>query len=401
MPRAATFVATSAVTCPVLNWSSVRLRCGCERPPCRAAARTPLASSRLAKRSAARLVSTNMITRPSRAAIFVATAFLSVSSRTWSTWCSIVVTAPADGSTECTTGSVRNIFTSRSMFLSRVAENSIRWPSGSTCLSSATTCGMKPMSAIWSASSRTVMATSSRRQSPRSMRSLSRPGVATRISAPRRRVADCLVIDMPPTTVASRRFTAVAYGVSASVTCWASSRVGTRTMASGARGSARRPAVRASMASPKARVLPEPVRPRPRMSRPASEFGRVAPWIGKGSVTPCAARVFSSAAGMSRSAKASTEGSAGVTVSGRANSPCGGVARRRPAGLEPPWPREPPCGRERGAVPRPFDGACAPWPAWPRPRPRAGRERGVRSWRSELVIRNCPPGGFLGNCRMG
>ena len=89
---------------------------------------------------------------------------------------------------------------------------------------------------------------------------------------------------MPPTTVATRRFTAVAYGVSASVTCWASSRVGTRTRASGACGSARRPAVRASSARPKARVLPEPVRPRPRTSRPASEFGRVAPWMGKGSV---------------------------------------------------------------------------------------------------------------------
>ncbi len=287
------------------------------------------------------------------------------------------------------------------MFLSRVAENSIRWPSGSTCLSSATTCGMKPMSAIWSASSRTVMATSSRRQSPRSMRSLVGRGVATRISAPRRRVADCLVIDMPPTTVASRRFTAVAYGVSASVTCWASSRVGTRTMASGARGSARRPAVRASMASPKARVLPEPVRPRPRMSRlKASEFGRVAPWIGKGSVTPCAARVFSSAAGMSRSAKASTEGSAGVTVSGRANSPCGGVARRRPAWSRPGRASRSADGsgvRRRGR----WTGPARSGKAWPRPRPRAGRERGVRSWRSELVIRNCPPGGFLGNCRMG
>ncbi|CAM5579601.1 hypothetical protein SBADM41S_10801 [Streptomyces badius] len=230
------------------------------------------------------------------------------------------------------------------------------------------------------------------------MRSLSRPGVATSTSAPRRRVADCLVIDMPPTTVASRRCTAVAYGVRASVTCWASSRVGTRTMASGARGSLRRPAVRASRARPKARVLPEPVRPRPRMSRPASEFGRVAPWIGKGSVTPCAARVFSSAAGMSRSAKASTDGSAGVTVSGRANSAGAATAGlRRAEGLEPPW------GRERGAPPRPFAGAWEPAP-WPRPRPRAGRERGVRSWRSErseLVIRNCPPGGFLGNCRMG
>ena len=45
------------------------------------------------------------------------------------------------------------------------------------------------------------------------MRSLRRPGVATTTSAPRRSAPDCRLIDMPPTTVATRRFTAVAYGV--------------------------------------------------------------------------------------------------------------------------------------------------------------------------------------------
>ncbi|CAM5736635.1 hypothetical protein SALBM311S_06775 [Streptomyces alboniger] len=115
--------------------------------------------------------------------------------------------------------------------------------------------GMKPMSAIWSASSRTVMVTSSSRQSPRSMRSFSRPGVATTTSAPPRSAPACLPIDIPPTTVAGRRPTERAYGVSASVTCWASSRVGTRTRASGCRGSARRPAVRASIARPKGEGL--------------------------------------------------------------------------------------------------------------------------------------------------
>ncbi|OAR25334.1 hypothetical protein A8W25_06790 [Streptomyces sp. ERV7] len=215
------------------------------------------------------------------------------------------------------------------MFLSRVAENSMRWPPGSTCFSSAVTCGMKPMSAIWSASSSTVVRTWPSTQSPRSMRSLRRPGVATSTSAPRRSAFACLVSESPPTTVVSRKLTAVAYGVSASVTCWASSRVGTSTMASGAFGSARRPAVRARSARPKARVLPEPVRPRPRMSRPASEFGSVAAWIGNGSVTPCAASVLRSAAGMSRSANAATAGSAGVTVSGNVNSPCGCTVRPR------------------------------------------------------------------------
>ncbi len=197
----------------------------------------------------------------------------------------------------------------------------MRWPSGRTWSSRAVTCGMKPMSAIWSASSRTVPETWSSRQSPRSMRSLRRPGVATTTSAPPRSADACLPIDIPPTTVTSRSFTERAYGASASVTCCASSRVGTRTSPRGCRGSARRPAVRASRASPKARVFPEPVRPRPRTSRPAREFGRVAAWIGNGTVTPCALSAASSSPGMSRSAKPSTAGSAGVTVLGSANSP--------------------------------------------------------------------------------
>ncbi len=306
-------------------------------------------------RSTPRLVSTNMITRPSRAAIRVATAFLSVSSMTYRTWCSMVVTAPADGSTEWPTGSVRNILTSLSMFLSSVAENSMRWPSGSTCLSSAVTCGMKPMSVIWSASSRTVIETCERSASPRSMRSLRRPGVATSTSAPRRRAPDCRLIDMPPTTVAMRRLTAVAYGARASVTCCASSRVGTRTSASGAFGCARRPVVR----------LPEPVRPRPSRSRPAREFGSVAAWIGKGSVTPWAARVFSSASGMSMSSNAGTGGRAGAIGSGMVNS----------------W------GLATGAD------FCRPAPAfgrpWAAPRPRVGRRLGRAEL--ELVMRKCPP----------
>ncbi|CAM5361299.1 hypothetical protein SNARM312S_08285 [Streptomyces narbonensis] len=188
------------------------------------------------------------------------------------------------------------------------------------------------MSAIWSASSRTVIATWSRRQSPRSMRSMRRPGVAMRTSAPRRSAEDCREIDMPPTTVVIRRRRAPAYGVRASVTCWASSRVGTRTSARGAVGSARRPAVRARSARPKARVLPEPVRPRPRTSRPAREFGRVAAWIGNGSVTPCSPRIRRRPSGMSRSEKEATAGSAGVTVSGGVNSAGGGgaVGRRPP-----------------------------------------------------------------------
>ncbi len=90
------------------------------------------------------------------------------------------------------------------MLRSRVAENSNRWPAAGVWSSSEVTCGMKPMSAIWSASSSTVTATRSSRQAPRSMRSLSRPGVATTTSAPARSALAWRSADMPPTTVASR-----------------------------------------------------------------------------------------------------------------------------------------------------------------------------------------------------
>ena len=131
------------------------------------------------------------------------------------------------------------------------------------------------------------MATWSSRQSPRSMRSLSRPGVATTTSAPRRSASACRPIDMPPTTVAIRSRTAGVRGerVGDLLGQLAGRAPGPGPAADGARPGC--PAVRASSASPKARVLPEPVRPRPRTSRPASEFGSVAAWIGNGSVTPC------------------------------------------------------------------------------------------------------------------
>ncbi len=97
----------------------------------------------------------------------------------------MVLTVAAEGSTEWVTGSLRKRRTSRSTLRSRVAEKSIVWPPVATCSSSSVTCGMKPMSAIWSASSSTVTATPSSWQSPRWIRSFSRPGVATTTSAPR------------------------------------------------------------------------------------------------------------------------------------------------------------------------------------------------------------------------
>ncbi len=117
----------------------------------------------------------------------------------------------------------------------------------------------------------------------------------------------------------NRSFTERAYGVSASVTC-----APAHASARGVPGTARprraaRPYGPAAPArrrgSCRNRYGHGPGRP-----GPLREFGRVAAWIGNGAVTPCEPSVVSGSRGLSRSAKP-TAGSAGVSVSGRANSP--------------------------------------------------------------------------------
>ena len=95
---------------------------------------------------------------------------------------------------------------------------------------------------------------------------------------------------MPPTMRRTLSWAVCASGVSVSLTCMASSRVGTRTRPSGRLTSALRPLRRVSIARPNARVLPEPVCPRPRMSRPAMASGSVATWMGKGDSMPARCR---------------------------------------------------------------------------------------------------------------
>jgi hypothetical protein len=56
-------------------------------------------------------------------------------------------------------------------------------------------------------------------------------------------------------------------------------------------------------AKEKAKVLPEPVRPRPRTSRPCKESGSVAAWIGKAVMMPSSAKRSTSASGTPKSAK--------------------------------------------------------------------------------------------------
>jgi hypothetical protein len=79
-----------------------------------------------------------------------------------------------------------------------VAENSSRWVPSAVMSSSAVTAGMKPRSAMWSASSSTVICSASSVHSRWSMRSCSRPGVATTTSTPRRSWSIWRPIEAPP-----------------------------------------------------------------------------------------------------------------------------------------------------------------------------------------------------------
>ena len=95
------------------------------------------------------------------------------------------------------------------------------------------------------------------------------------------------------------RPTAAASGWSERATWLASSRVGTTTRARGWHGRDLRPDRRDRIGSPKARVLPEPVRARPSTSQPATASGRTAACTGVGSVMPCSASADMSSAGSS------------------------------------------------------------------------------------------------------
>ena len=75
---------------------------------------------------------------------------------------------------------------------SSVAENSIVWVRPVQWRRIHSTCGVKPSSAIRSASSRTTMSTSASATSPALSRSIKRSGVATTISTPSPRAVDLL-----------------------------------------------------------------------------------------------------------------------------------------------------------------------------------------------------------------
>ena len=91
---------------------------------------------------------------------------------------------------------------------------------------------------MWSASSSTVISMAPSEQWPCWMRSSSRPGQASTMSAPLRRPATCGFWPTPPKTVIVERPAALASGLSASWIWPTSSRVGARISARGLPGMA-------------------------------------------------------------------------------------------------------------------------------------------------------------------
>ncbi len=206
MPRAATSVATSdRRRLPSRNAASARVRAPWALPPCRAPAATPSRRSCLARRSAPCLVRTNTIVRPSRAAISVTTAACRRCRRRAggapsSSTCAgrrvdrvghRVVQVAADELVDVAVergGEQQPLAVGRGQVEQR---GDLR--AGSPCRP----CG-RPRRA-------TTTSTSSRSQVRWSIRSVSRPGVATRMSTPRRSASACRSNDMPPTTEATRQ----------------------------------------------------------------------------------------------------------------------------------------------------------------------------------------------------
>ncbi len=236
---------------------------------------------------------------------------------------------------------------------------------------------------MWSASSRTVTSTSASEHERRSIRSTSRPGVATRMSTPRSRELICLLIGRPPATRRTDRLREDASGVSASVTCIASSRVGTRIRPRGRRGVLTRPSSRAISGRPKASVLPEPVAARPRTSRPATMSGMTAAWIGNGDGMPARPSAVTSEFGRPRAAKPGRF-SVGTTCTGRSSQ----MERARTAGRRTGAGRRGADGRRAELVePREAGFALVAWLARLDWRPRAGADvvERVKTFLRELV----------------
>ena len=171
----------------------------------------------------------------------------------------------------------------RAMVGEIVAEKSAVWRSLGVAARIVSRSSAKPMSSISSASSRMTTWTPSKREAA---------ALEVVDGAARRRHDDVDAAPQPAQLLADRlaavdrqdagaQLAAVAW--SASATCIASSRVGTRTSAEVLPSPAFPMGMRWSVGSANAAVLPVPVGASARRSRPASSGGIASRWIGVGS----------------------------------------------------------------------------------------------------------------------
>ena len=175
------------------------------------------------------------------------------------------------GATSTCTGSFMMPRASCSISSGMVAENSAVWRSRCVALAMRFTSWMKPMSSMRSASSSTSQRVSERLISPSRTRSVSRPGVATRMSTPGAILRTWLERDTPPSTRAVATCSPLARMRIVSSICTASSRVGARISARAVRGVRLVPSwmILVRIGRLKAAVLPEPVCATASTSRPA------------------------------------------------------------------------------------------------------------------------------------
>ena len=250
--------------------------------PWSASALTPWRASRWTSRSAPRFVRTKTSVSP------VLSPGARRASRTFVLWstetkrCSISPSARSAGSSASKRDGLEVYARASSPTSpSSVAEKNIVWRFLGTRRTILSTCGLKPMSSMRSASSRTRMRIRSSDDHP-ALREVLEPARAwRRRRAPR---APCRLAPERDAAVDGRRRggpSASRPTTSSSVTCCASSRVGTSTSALGRRRAA---STRSTIGSANASVLPEPVGDFARTSSPASASGRTSVWMRKGSV---------------------------------------------------------------------------------------------------------------------
>ena len=214
-------------------------------------------------------------------------------------------TVVACGVTSTRTGSFRKPWASEETSVGIVAEKSADCRRGCSAATIFRTGWMKPMSSMRSASSRTTKRVWSRTIERSSIRSVSRPGVATTTSTPRASARTWLLRETPPRTRSVEMRAPPPSVRKAASICTASSRVGARTSARQVFGVGRVPSSRSwwRIGSAKAAVLPVPVCAMPRMSRPAICGAIACAWIGVGVSKPERARPAMSGSARPKSAK--------------------------------------------------------------------------------------------------